>query len=73
MSTGTDFLVAEAVDPATTLTVSSYLANDVGASPFAPAVGQTYASVTGLGYVTGPTAGPFSHKLAPRSPLDLVQ
>ncbi len=73
VSPGTDFTVVDSATLTTSLVVSSYIANDVGPSPFAPAVGTHYASLTGFGYVTGPASGPFSHKLAPRSPLDLAQ
>lgn len=70
---GTDFTVVDTPTQTTSMIVSSYIANDVGANPFSPVVGTHYSSITGYGYVTGPTSGPFSHKLAPRSPVDLVQ
>jgi predicted extracellular nuclease len=70
---GTDFTVVDTPTQTMSMIVSSYIANDVGANPFSPTVGTHYSSIIGYGYVTGPTSGPFSHKLAPRSPVDLVQ
>ena len=68
---GTDFVVTSAVTPQSALVVTSFVAADVGLSPFPAAPGQCYSSITGLGYITGPEAGPFMPKLAPRSASDL--
>ncbi len=57
---GTDFTVDGG------LRVTSFVANDTGASPFPTAVGQRFASITGVLYVFTDS------KLAPRSAADLA-
>ena len=66
---GTDFTVT--APSGASLVVTSFIANDTGPSPFPATPGQTYSSIIGVGYVTGPQVGPFTAKLAPRSAADV--
>jgi predicted extracellular nuclease len=53
--------------------VTSYMANDVGVSPFAPTSGsQTYSSITGHGYKTGASEATAVSMLAPRNAADVI-
>lgn len=73
---GTDFTSRPAGQCATPggLYVTSFVANDTGASPFAAVACQTYTSITGVLvlYSFGLAAGPFDSKLAPRTAADVV-
>ncbi len=51
--------------------ITSFVANDVGPSPFPAAPGQLFSTITGLGFQVGPNGGPYAPALAPRSPADL--
>jgi len=66
-----DFTVERALSPEGTLVVTSFVANDVGPSPFVATAGQRFSSIVGYGYVVGPAQGPFQRKLAPRSAADV--
>ena len=68
---GTDFAITSSMAPQSALLVTSFVANDVGPSPFPAVPGQCFSSITGLVYTTGPEGGPFTPKLAPRSASDL--
>lgn len=64
----TDFtVVSSAGGGSDTLIVTSYMANDVGPSPFPASPGQTYSSIIGHGYKFGPTDAAAVAKLAPTS------
>lgn len=54
------------------LVVTSYIANDTGPSPFGVTMGQTYSSIRGFVYRSGPTDAALQQKLAPTSAADLV-
>ncbi|MEI8257474.1 MAG: thrombospondin type 3 repeat-containing protein, partial [Deltaproteobacteria bacterium] len=71
---GTDFTARPAGMCATVggLVVTSFVATDTAASPFAATACQTFTSITGVLYSFGPTAGPFDSKLAPRGVADVV-
>jgi predicted extracellular nuclease len=68
---GTDFVVTQS-GSTTQLVVTSFVANDVGAS-FAVRPGDAFREIVGMGYVTGPEGGPYTTKLAPRSEADLIK
>lgn len=54
------------------LFVTSYVANDVGPSPFPATLGQSFASIRGVMYRTGPTDTATYVKLAPFSAADVI-
>lgn len=54
------------------LIITSYSANDVGPSPFPATVGQTFTSIIGRGYKSGPTDQTAVAKLAPLGPSEVV-
>jgi hypothetical protein len=64
-----------AISPTDTnkLQVTSFLANDTGASPFPAAVGDKYKSITGIVYTFIATGSTDDSRLAPRSAADLVK
>ena len=71
---GVDFAVRpQGVTSGPELVVTSYVVNDLGASPFSNAVGTTYASITGFGYQFGTSDATSIAKLAPDSVDDVVQ
>jgi hypothetical protein len=71
---GVDFAVRPLGQPAASeLLVTSFVANDLGPSPFEGKTGTTYASITGFGYAFGPTDATAVAKLAPESGADLVK
>jgi hypothetical protein len=71
---GVDFGVRPLGQPtAPELVVTSFVANDIGPSPFDGTAGTTYASITGFGYAFGTTDTNAIAKLAPESAADLVR
>lgn len=62
---GRDFTLGSYTSSAT-ITVTSYMANDVGASPFPAYTGERFATIVGHAYVDGVP------ELAPMSAYDLV-
>ncbi len=55
------------------LVIASYIANDVGPSPFPTTAGTTFTSITGHGYVSGAADVTSVSKLAPLQAVDLAQ
>lgn len=72
---GVDFIVR--LKGATTtgpdVVITSYIANDVGPSPFPTTAGTTFTSITGHGYMSGPADNTSVSKLAPLQVTDLAQ
>jgi hypothetical protein len=68
---GTDFRVAANGATTPELFVTSYMANDVGASPFPAVSGQQWAEIRGFGYSSGSSDQTAVAKLAPASAADL--
>ncbi|MBX3227025.1 MAG: hypothetical protein KIT84_41260 [Labilithrix sp.] len=68
---GVDFRVRPIGGASTELAVTSFVANDVGPSPFQPNVGDQYGSIQGVGYRSGVTEVTATNKLAPFGPGDL--
>jgi hypothetical protein len=58
-------------DQVAQISVTSFVANDIGPSPFPATAGQTFTQITGLGYADGPNGGPYAPALAPRSAADV--
>jgi large repetitive protein len=67
------FKVAITATDTNQLTVTSFLANDTGASPFPAVVGDKYASITGVVYSFIATGMTDDSRLAPRAATDLVK
>jgi len=67
------FKVAISSTDTNQLTVTSFIANDTGASPFPAAIGDKYTSITGLVYSFIATGFTDDSRLAPRSAADLVK
>lgn len=69
---GVDFSVRPTgVTSGPELVVTSFIANDVGPSPFPATAGQTYASITGFGFEFGASDATAIPQLAPSSASDL--
>ncbi len=69
---GIDFRVVASGTTAPELAITSYVANDTGASPFPSTAGQTWALIRGFGYESGASDDVTVAKLAPQSSDDLV-
>jgi len=69
-TTGVDFGVATG-SGATELIVTSYMANDLGPSPFPATANARYSAIRGFGYRSGPSETATVAKLAPLSADDL--
>ncbi len=67
------FKVATSATDTSQLTVTSYIANDLGTSPFPAVVGDKYSSITGVVYAFIATGTTDDSRLAPRSAADLVK
>lgn len=68
---GVEFLAQPAGGGGAQLAISSYMAADVGPSPFPATMGQSFSSITGFGYYGGPTDATAYPKLAPASAADV--
>jgi predicted extracellular nuclease len=69
-TTGVDFGVATG-SGANELVVTSYMANDLGPSPFPATANSRYSAIRGFGYRSGPSDTATVAKLAPLSTDDL--
>lgn len=67
------FKVAISATDTNQLTVTSFIANDLGTSPFPAVVGDKYSSITGVVYSFIATGMTDDSRLAPRSTADLVK
>jgi len=67
------FLCATSATDTNKLQVSSFIAADLGASPFPAAVGDKFKSITGVVYIFIATGSTDDSRLAPRSATDLVK
>lgn len=68
---GVDFFAKASGGSGPELPITSYIASDVGASPFPAVVGQSFISITGFGYHAGSSEVTAVPKLAPRSASDV--